>query len=316
MWINILKKTERPQGLYAVEKVTLIYTALTTIIIFCMFRELQHPGEMLVGRAYIVVATFLLMYVFRLYPCRFTALLRIVVQMGLLSYWYPDTFEFNRHFENLDHIFASIEQFVFNGQPSIWFSNAYPRLLVSEAFNMGYFFYYPMIASVMIFIFIRRYGWFEKAAFIITCAFFLYYLIYIFVPVAGPQFYFPAIGFDNAIHGNFVAIGHYFNLHPQLSSGPGYQQGFFYSLVDASQQVGERPTAAFPSSHVGISTILMIIAWRANKNFFFCLAPIYVLLCAATVYIQAHYAIDAIVGFFSAFLMYYVASLLYKRFLR
>ncbi|NDV67281.1 hypothetical protein D0T60_18910, partial [Bacteroides sp. 224] len=33
-----------------------------------------------------------------------------------------------------------------------------------------------------------------------------------------------------------------------------YDRGFFYNLVKTSQQVGERPTAAFPSSHVGAGT--------------------------------------------------------------
>ena len=51
-----------------------------------------------------------------------------------------------------------------------------------------------------------------------------------------------------------------------LLPGPGYQHGFFYSLVEGSQQVGERPTAAFPSSHVGMSTVLMIMAWRGSKQ--------------------------------------------------
>ena len=58
-----------------------------------------------------------------------------------------------------------------------------------------------------------------------------------------------------------------------------YQHGFFYNLVEGSQQVGERPTAAFPSSHVGISTILMIMAWRGSKKLFACLIPFYMLLC-------------------------------------
>ena len=87
----------------------------------------------------------------------------------------------------------------------------------------------------------------------------------------------------------------------------------FYQLVEASQEVGERPTAAFPSSHVGISTIVMIMAWRVNKKLAYVLAPFYILLCCATVYIQAHYLIDAIVGFVSAFFVYQLATLMYKR---
>lgn len=88
---------------------------------------------------------------------------------------------------------------------------------------------------------------------------------------------------------HFPAIGDYFNNNDILLPGPGFDHGFFFNLVEASQEVGERPTAAFPSSHVGISTIVMIMAYRVNKKLCYFLAPFYVLLCCATVYIQAHY---------------------------
>jgi membrane-associated phospholipid phosphatase len=84
-------------------------------------------------------------------------------------------------------------------------------------------------------------------------------------------------------------------------------------MVESSQQVGERPTAAFPSSHVGMSTVLMIMAWRGSKRLFACLFPFYLLLCGATVYIQAHYLIDSIVGFVSAFGIYILATWMFKR---
>ena len=90
---------------------------------------------------------------------------------------------------------------------------------------------------VTLFYFIYKFEWFEKMSFVLVTSFFIYYLIYIFVPVAGPQFYFPAI----------------------------------------------------------------------------CLIPFYMLLCGATVYIQAHYVIDAIVGFFSAFVLYVVATWMFKK---
>lgn len=125
------------------------------------------------------------MYLYRLAPCKFSAFVRIVIQMSLLSYWYPDTFEFNRFFPNLDHVFATAEQFIFNGQPAIWFCHTFPHLIVSEAFNMGYFFYYPMMLIVALFYFIYKFEWFEKMSFVLVTSFFIYYLIYIFVPVAG-----------------------------------------------------------------------------------------------------------------------------------
>jgi len=313
MALDLFKRVETRKGLFAVEKITLIYNLLTSVLILIMFQRMDHPWHMLMDRAIIAIITFLLMYLYRLAPCKFSAFVRIGVQLGLLSYWYPDTFEFNRFFPNLDHLFASAEEFIFNGQPAVWFCHTFPHLVISEAFNMGYFFYYPMMLIVMMYYFIFKFEWFEKMSFILVTCFFIFYLVYIFLPVAGPQFYFPAIGIENVSNGIFPSVGDYFNHHQELLPGPGYQHGFFYNLVEGSQQVGERPTAAFPSSHVGVSTILMIMAWRGSKILFACLAPFYMLLCGATVYIQAHYAIDAIAGFLSAFLLYYLVSKMFKR---
>lgn len=313
MALDIFKKVETQKGLFAVEKVSLIYNLLTSILILFMFPQMSHPLGMLWDRAVIALMTFCLIYLYRLAPCKFSAFVRIIVQMGLLSYWYPDTFEFNRLFTNLDHIFAGSEQFIFGCQPAVEFSKHLPYWWVSEPLNLGYFSYYPMIAVVGIFYFLRRFDLFEKWSFVIVTSFFIYYFFYIFIPVAGPQFYFPAIGMDNVTNGIFPAIGHYFNTHHELLPGPDYQHGFFYSLVDSSQQVGERPTAAFPSSHVAISTLLMISAFRVSRKLGSFLLPFYFLLCCATVYIQAHYLIDSITGFISAFFMYVFVTKMYNK---
>ena len=294
MALDWFKRVESSKGLFAVERISLIYNAITTILIVLLYSRMDHPGMMLLERAGIVAITFGLIYLYQKYPCRLSAFVRMVVQMSFLAYWYPDTFEFNRLFPNLDCFFASAEQWLFNCQPSVEFSKLCPDIWFSEPFNMGYFAYYPLIAIVAIYYFVFKFEWFEKASFVIVTSFFLYYLIYIFVPVAGPQFYFPAIGMDNVEACNFLSIGDYFNHNAILLPGPNFEQGLFFELVEASQEVGERPTAAFPSSHVGISTILMIMAWRVNKKLCYGLTPFYVLLCCATVYIQAHYLIVSI----------------------
>ena len=131
--------------------------------------------------------------------------------------------------------------------------------------------------------------------------------------MAGPQYYLPAIGMDHVMAENFLSIGDYFNHNDVLLPGPGFEQGLFFELVEASQEVGERPTAAFPSSHVGISTILMIMAWRVNRKLCYGLMPFYALLCCATVYIQAHYLIDVFAGWISAIGIYVLSTWMYKR---
>ena len=313
MALDWFKRLEPHSGLFAAEKIALIYNLLTSVLILFLFRVMDHPWHMLLDRAMIAALTMLLIYLYRLAPCKFSALVRVLIQLVLLSYWYPDTFEFNRFFPNLDHLFATAEQFFFGGQPSIWFCHAFPQLLVSEAFNMGYFFYYPMMLIVVLFYAFRRFERLERVGFLLVASFFAYYLVYIFLPVAGPQFYFPAVGAEHIMAGTFPAVGDYFHYHQELLPGPGYPHGVFYQLVEASQQVGERPTAAFPSSHVGVSTIMMMLAWRGSRRLFACLFPFYALLCGATVYIQAHYLIDAIVGFLTAFPLYWLLNRMYRR---
>ena len=127
----MFKRVDTQKGLFAVEKISLIYNLLTTILILFMFPRMDHPWRMLSDRALIAAMTFALMYLYRLAPCRFSAFIRIAVQMALLSYWYPDTFEFNRLLPNLDHVFASAEQFIFGFQPSVTFCEKLPMMWIS-----------------------------------------------------------------------------------------------------------------------------------------------------------------------------------------
>lgn len=313
MALDWLKKIGPSKGQYFVEGAALIYTLLTSIAITILYNQMDHPGEMLMGRALIVVGTFVFISVYRKYPCKVTAFLRIAFQFSLLTYWYSDTFEFNRLLPNLDHIFAQAEQTLFGSQPAYWFQQVLPQLWVSEPLNMGYFAYFPLIAAIVCWHFVMRFDLFEKVAFVLMTSFFLYYIIYIVLPVAGPQFYFPAIGEENVLAGVFPAVGDYFNLHPELLPGAEHGQGFFYSIVEGSQAVGERPTAAFPSSHVGVSTIIMLMGWHSSKKLALCMLPFYILLCIATVYIQAHYVIDVFAGWISGYLLYVFTSWLFRK---
>lgn len=201
---------------------------------------------------------------------------------------------------------------MFGGQPAVWFCERFPQMWVSEPFNMGYFFYYPMILLVVVWYFLYRFDLFE--GFVRHRHRFLHLLPYLYLrPRCRAAVLLPRHWKRPCGARYLPSIGDYFHHHQELLPGPGYEHGFFYNLVESSQQVGERPTAAFPSSHVGMSTVLMIMAWRGSKRLFACLFPFYLLLCGATVYIQAHYLIDSIVGFVSAFGIYILATWMFKR---
>lgn len=315
---SLFKLEKKPKkGLLAAEWAAMIYLVTTLLLMLFTYTKLSNPESMLWGRLRIAVITAAMWGVYRMIPCRFTRFCRILAQMALLSWWYPDTYEFNRMFPNLDHVFASWEQSLFGCQPALLFSQAFSNPVFSELMDLGYASYYPLIAAVTIFYFFCRYKDFGRASFIILGSFFIYYIIYIAVPVAGPQYYYPAAGLDNIAAGVFPDVGNYFATLREALASPGYKDGIFYQMVVDAHNAGERPTAAFPSSHVGVSTILLILAVTArNRRLLFAVIPLYVLLCLSTVYIYAHYAIDVLGGWISAVAIYAMLHIFYIKVIR
>ena len=145
-------------------------------------------------------------------------------------------------------------------------------------------------------------------------AFFVYYLIFVLLPVTGPQFYYLAVGTEKIAAGVFPDLGNWFLTHAERMEAPGWSDGFFHHLLSIAHDAGERPTAAFPSSHVGITTVLVMLALRTrSKGLIFTILPFYILMCFSTVYLYAHYAIDAVAGLLTGVALYYSLSHLYQR---
>lgn len=319
-------------NLLPIEKVGAVYCAATSLLMVVMMPRLVEPEHMALLRVGWLVMTLGLAYLTTLLKkhsscsCKLlssspagglqgaSTFLRTVAQMVWLILWYPDTYEFNRCFANLDHTFAQLDLTLFGCQPALEFYQWLPGTAWSEAFCMGYWSYFPMIALLSLVVLWK--GWqqgnlhtFKMVTATIMASFFLFYAIYIFLPVAGPQFYFQAVGADEIAQGHFPALGTYFSCHTDMLPSPGNPDGLFYRLVSSAQDTGERPTAAFPSSHIGISTILLLLARRHAPRLLFVLLPLWFLLCCATVYIQAHYLVDAIAGLISAPIILALAQL-------
>lgn len=301
------------KGLCAFEWAMIAYAVLTLLYMLFIYTQLQNPISMIWLRVQAVAMTLGLWAVYRMIPCKLTMLFRVLGQIALLGTWYPETYEFNRILPNLDHVFATWEQQLFGYQPALLFSQHWGSPVVSELLTLGYVSYYPLMVVVPLFYFFWRYDQFLRASFVMLASFFLFYVIFIFLPVAGPQYYYLAVGTDQIAQGVFPNIGNYFETHSEVLPSPGYTEGVFYKILVWFHEAGERPTAAFPSSHVGVTVILLWLAWATkNRRFFWSLVPFGVLMFFATFYIQAHYAIDAIAGLFVGTLMYFFFTMLYR----
>lgn len=301
------------KGLIMAEWAMVAYVVFTLLLMLFTYTRLQNPVSMLWLRFQSVMMMAALWAVYRMIPCRMTMCIRVIAQLTLLSSWYPETFEFNRILPNLDHHFAAFEQQLFGCQPALLFSERFPSPVVSELLTMGYVSYYPMMAILLLYYFFHQYEHSLKASFLVIGSFFVFYVIFIFLPVSGPQYYYMAVGTDQIAQGIFPNIGNYFETHTEGLPVPGWKDGIFYKLLIFAHEVGERPTAAFPSSHVGATIVFLILAWTSkNRKLFWSFVPFAVLMFFATFYLQAHYTIDAIAGIFAGTAIYFLLLGLYK----
>ena len=130
---SLFKIEKKPKkGLMAVEWVTVAYLLITLVIVLFAYTRVENPQAMIWGRVRIAAMTVALWGAYRLVPCRLTRCVRIVTQLALLGWWYPDTYEINRMFPNLDHVFAVAEQQLFGCQPAVYFAQTFSSNVVSE----------------------------------------------------------------------------------------------------------------------------------------------------------------------------------------
>ena len=309
----LIRDSKPIKGLLAVEWIAMGYLLLTLLMMAFTWNKLVNAESMLMLRFLFIMATLTVWMLYRKFPCRLTILVRIVMQMVFLSWWYPDTYELNRVLPNLDYLFATWEQTVFNCQPALLFSQWAPWGWFSELMCLGYVSYFPLMTLLLLYNFVQRYDEFLKAAFVVLASFFAFYVIFILLPVTGPQFYYLAVGTDRIAQGIFPDLGDWFLTHSERMAAPGWSDGFCYYLLDLTHDAGERPTAAFPSSHVGVTTVVMLLALRTRcRRLTLVMLPFYILMCLSTVYIYAHYAIDAIAGLVKGIVFYFVALRIYK----
>lgn len=309
-----LGKAEKTKWLMPAEMAMVVYAAFTVVLILFTFTKVPNAEALIWWRIRIVMLTIALWVVYRLWTCKLTVLFRVALLLITLSWWYPDTYLLNRHFSNLDHIFAGWDQALFGCQPALLWCQNMPSAIVSELMTMGYMMYFPMFVGLVFYVFFTRYQDLQRVFFVLIASFFVYYVVYDILPVVGPQYYYVAVGLDEIARGHFPDMGSYFASHSEMIQLPGWENGLFHNLLKATHEAGERPTAAFPSSHVGVSTLCMLIAVRLKewRYIIVCAIP-YIFLCMGTVYLMPHYAVDSIAGFISAIAVFFGLEALYVR---
>lgn len=286
---------------------TLAYIALTLVLMLVWREGMADWREMLWWRAGVVAFIVLAGLIYRCRPNRWTDILRTFPLILALVQWYPELYSFCSQLPYQDHLFARADRWLCGCQPALLFAEHCSSAFVSELMCLGYYSYYYLMGAMVIAYFLADYPHAGRAVFIFLTSFFLFYLLFIFIPVAGPQYYFAAV---DAGGETLPAVATFAADAPCLKLDV---QGLFGQLVVGAQEVGERPEAAFPSSHVGMTLVTLILAWQLpRKHLFFILLPFALVLTAATVYIKAHYLVDVLGAFVLTPLIYLLSARLYR----
>lgn len=186
-----------------------------------------------------------------------------------------------------DASFIRFEQTYFPLVMRLHTSNRMNAKILSECLHACYLSFYVFIYGVPLYFYLKGEPTaFYASMFAILLVLFLSYLTHALCPVLGPRTLFDKIN-DHRSH------------------------GFFFRLVHRILEAGSTHGTAFPSGHVGVAAVVMLITWHFNVSLFLWVCPIAIGLIISTVYGRFHYLVDVIVGLLYAMVVYSVTVWLY-----
>ena len=172
----------------------------------------------------------------------------------------------------LSEAIPALEATLFHGQPSLYLSERWSSVALSEYLHFCYLSYVLVIPGVCGYWYAtRRQTAFREAVLLLAVTMFGSYLFFILFPVDSP----------------------YYRSDPL---GPPFSGHFFFDLVHAISSRGGARGGAFPSAHVSGAVVIWLVAWRYQRPLAVFLAPIVAGVVVATVYGRFHYALDTVAG--------------------
>ncbi len=180
--------------------------------------------------------------------------------------------------------------FLFGNHPTVWLQK-FSSPWFSELMAFSYWSYYVFIPFVGIMLYLQK----DRRlyhSYVFNLAFTMYtcYFLFLFLGARGPH----------------ETLAH---LHIQRDLG-----WIFDRMVHGIQNTARISGAAFPSSHVAAMWISWFFVFKFRKSLGWAFAPLILSLSFSVVYMQYHYAVDAIAGVALACLTYQLGRKIEEQF--
>lgn len=193
----------------------------------------------------------------------------------LIFYFYQSAGVLSRslHSKTFDNCIIDFEKKIFGKYyPCLWLSDQLDFYWLSEYLHFCYFSYFLLLYGIPFYFYIHQQYYlfyqFEYAQLLVLLPSFLMHSL---VPVLSPRTI-------------------YEKIPDALRRGP------LYRLVHHAVTMGSAEGTAFPSTHVGTGTLVILVSLYFHTPFFLMVIPIALGLVLATIYGRFHYVVDLIAG--------------------
>jgi membrane-associated phospholipid phosphatase len=195
--------------------------------------------------------------------------------------------------EDIDAILIRLDYLIFNNHPTVLLEKITNPLL-TDLLQLAYSTYYfiPISFGVVLLLNDQREK-FDRTLFLILFCFYLSYIGYILMPALGPRF----------------TINHLQTAELQGFIVAEPIQKFLNRLEGIKRD-------AFPSGHTAITLLVLYLAYRFERSYFWIFLPIVSALIFSTVYCRYHYVVDIIAGFGLTLLTIFMGEWYYEWWLK
>lgn len=217
------------------------------------------------------------------YKPHIALILRDWLPFLLVTFIYENLHDLSKHYYGVDlaGVFMKWDIAIFGVEPTLWAQNLYSPLFTDYmAFAYALYFFFPLV--IMFFLSQEeRHFEFREMALAVTFTFIMGFIGYVLWPTSPPRYF---------ITDSYTM--------PAILHGP-----LLYDRLQAAWDgLSVIPCGAFPSLHVGISTVALLYARkfshfsRLYKTLWYLYIPLVVSLWFSTVYLRHHWVIDIFAG--------------------
>lgn len=273
----------------AFDIITIAYAVVSGLLLIIGSFKLENTQTRLLIRI-AIVAIILVIVLFLDNKTRpILKIIRYFYFLPLLFYFISEgDYMNNLFFPDLDKFMTNFEITIFSVLPGVWLSDILKFKWLADLMSLIYLSYFLLCFYFLVRVYSKHNNQFGLIVFLICMTYYILFIVYIFCPVAGPQYY--LVPPDNQIPagGIFRNFTHWLLIHIDISA------------------------SAFPSSNALILSLISYLVYLNMRPFLKYILPIAFLIVIATIYLKIHYTIDVIAGVLSFPAIYWLSSRTYE----